>query len=164
MNKIILIFILVTSFTYGQNQKINTDNPGTTKTDDYLEEDWRELSKHGQHVEAASELIFLSMSDSTRNKHADYWHIGQVYAFDNQYKKAVFYIRESMKGKSENDDEQFWWYYKGILAFLQKNKNELKKYYDLLEKNHTNYYSNNAKVLKRLFENFEEPYSQAFPK
>ena len=43
MNKIILIFILVTSFTYGQNQKINTDNPGTTKTDDYLEEDWREL-------------------------------------------------------------------------------------------------------------------------
>ena len=42
MNKIILIFILVTSFTYGQNQKINKDNPGTTKTDDYLEEDWRE--------------------------------------------------------------------------------------------------------------------------
>lgn len=162
MNKIPLILVLFCSLTYGQNQKPNPDNPGTTKTDNYLQQDWRKLSKNGNFVEAASELLYLVLSDSTRNENADFWHIGQLYATDNQYEKAIFYFKKSMIGRSENDDKQYWWYYKGTLAFLQKNKSELKKYSNLLEENHTNYYANNAKILKSLLLNFKKPYSKAY--
>ena len=94
MYKITLIFVLFCSFTNGQNQKINPDNPGTTKTDSYLEQDWRKLSQNGNFVDAASELLYLTLSDSTRNRHADFWHIGQIYAQDNQYQKVIFYLKK----------------------------------------------------------------------
>lgn len=161
MYKITLIFVLFCSFTNGQNQKINPDNPGTTKTGSYLEQDWRKLSQNGNFVDAASELLYLTLSDSTRNRHADFWHIGQIYAQDNQYQKAIFYLKKSMKDHTEMDDKQYWWYYKGTLAFLQKDKERLEKFSKLLGENHTNYYSNNAKVLKSLLNNFDKPYFEA---
>ncbi|MFC6860741.1 hypothetical protein [Zunongwangia atlantica] len=89
MQKSILAAIAFVCCLNMNGQEINPDNPGTTKSKKYLEDNWRKLSNEGKNIEAASELLYLVMSDSTRNKHADYWHIGQIYAMDNQYEKAV---------------------------------------------------------------------------
>ena len=162
MQKSILAAIAFVCCLNMKSQEVNSDNPGTTKSKKYLEDNWRKLSNEGKNIEAASELLYLVMSDSTRNKHADYWHIGQIYAMDNQYEKAVFYMHKSMQGITEESDQQFWWYYKGSIAFLESNKEDLESYALLLEENHTTYHSNNSKVLKKMLERFDKPYSEVF--
>lgn len=157
-----LLFLFITSLlAQGQtDQKLNPNNPGVTISDNYKPEDWRTLSENGKYLEAASELLYLVQSDSTRNFHADYWHIGQIYADAGQYDKAIFYMDKSVQGMTEEEDKQYWWYYKGTTAFLKRDKEQLKKYEQLLEKNHTNYYSNNSKVLNRLLKYFDKSYRE----
>ncbi len=158
---IIFSFIGLINVQAQNEQKINPNNAGTTISPNYQPEDWRNLSNQGKYLEAASELLYLVQLDSSRNAHSDYWHIGQLYADDNQYHKAIFYLKKSMEGKTEEDDEQFWWYYKGTLAFLERDKDQLKKYTELLQKNHTPYYLNNAKTLNRLLTHFDKSYEKA---
>ena len=66
-----------------------------------------------------------------------------------------------MDGLSEKDDELFWWYYKGTLAFFERDKASLKEYLEKLEANYTPYYEKNFRTLKSLYENFEKGYREA---
>ena len=137
--------------------RTHPNNPGILVTDDAPEK-WRVLSNEGKYLEAASELLYFVLSDSTRNAHADYWHIGQMYAMANDYEKAIFYMDKSAIGVK---DEQWNWYYQGTIAFLKRDKQQLQKYARLLSKEHSVYYKANADVLKKLLANFEKGYGEA---
>lgn len=122
---------------------------------------WWEMERNGQYLEVASYLLFKVQSDSTRNKHADYLHIARFYGYLNDYEKAIYYWKKSAENLKPENDEQFWWYYSGTLAFFQRDKNELKKNMEKLEANHSQYYENNYKTLKSLYEKFDKGYKEA---
>jgi len=122
---------------------------------------WYQMDRDGEYLKMASYLLFKVQSDSTRNAHADYLHIARAYGYLNDYEKAIFYLNKSMLGRTGEKDQQFWWYYKGTLAFFERDKKALKKYLENLEANHTSYYENNYKTLKSLYENFDKGYLKA---
>lgn len=121
---------------------------------------WMSLEENSKFLEAASYLLYKVQSDSTRNKHADYWHIGRMYGYLNDYEKAIFYLTKSTKNINPND-EQWWWYFYGTIAFLERDKETLLKYMDKLNKDHSQYYESNAKTLVSLYENFDKNYREA---
>ncbi|GLU44742.1 hypothetical protein [Allomuricauda sp. NBRC 101325] len=153
---LLAIFSLMYVGIYAQ-EKTHPNNPSVIITDEAPEK-WRILSDDGKYLEAASELLFLLLSDSSRNAHADYWHIGQMYAMANDYEKAIFYMD---KAAVDISDEQWIWYYKGTIAFLKRDKPKLQKYADLLGKEHSKYYKVNADALEKLLVNFDKGYGKA---
>ncbi|MFD2588767.1 hypothetical protein ACFSQJ_17710 [Croceitalea marina] len=122
---------------------------------------WWEMDRNGKHLEVASYLLYKVQSDSTRNKHADFLHIARAYGYLNDYEKASFYWKKCADDNAENCDEQFWWYYKGTLAFFERNREELLKYMLLLKKNHSDYYAKNARILESLYYKFDKGYQEA---
>ena len=120
-------------------------------------ENWRILSQEDRHLEAASELLYQVQADTSRNAHADYWHIGQMYAMIEDYEKASFYMEKSF----DSDDEQYIWYYKGTQAFLRRDKKALRKYAEKLNADHIPYYAGNARTLMKLLNNFDKSYKEA---
>jgi len=143
---LLIIYFVIPALTFGQNKS---------------EPAWYQMDRDGEYLEVASYLLYQVQSDSTRNKHLDYLHIARSYGYLNDYEKAIFYLNRSMDGLSEKDDELFWWYYKGTLAFFERDKASLKEYLEKLEANYTPYYENNFRTLKSLYENFEKGYREA---
>jgi len=141
---IVLIALSVSSFSQSKEEPI-----------------WWELQRNGEHLQVASYLIFKVQSDSTRNRHADYLHIARSYGYLNDYEKATFYWKESGKNLIPENDPQFWWYYKGTLAFFERDKETLLKYMTLLNAENSEYYKNNAFVLKSLYQKFDKGYEEA---
>jgi tetratricopeptide (TPR) repeat protein len=157
-----LIPVLMIFFALGAQgqEKTHPNNPRVILSENQPEK-WRLLSQEKKYVESASELIYLVLSDTTRNKHADFWHIGQMYAMANQYDKAKFYMTKAVVGDTTND-KQWMWYFYGTIAFLDRDRDSLEKYTKLLNDNHTQYYSANSKTLNRLLANFEKTYRDCF--
>lgn len=122
---------------------------------------WWEMQRNGKHLEVASYLLFKVQSDSTRNKHADYLHIARAYGYLNDYEKAIFYWKKCAEDLKPEDDEQFWWYYSGTLAFFERDKPRLLKYMNLLKSKHSKYYKNNARILESLYNKFDLGYEKA---
>jgi len=122
---------------------------------------WWQMERDGEYLEAASFLLYKVQSDSSRNQHADYLHIARMYGYLNDYEKAKFYWKKSFELSDTDSDEQFQWYFKGTLAFFERDRDSLKKYYKLLESKHSPYYKNNYKLLKSLYENFDKGYLEA---
>jgi hypothetical protein len=149
MKKKIILLLLFVNSTFLFSQK-NQEEPI-----------WWKLEREGKYLEVASHLLYKVQSDSIKNEHADYLHIARNYGYLNDYEKAIFYLKKSMTDLEEKNDEQFWWYYQGTLAFFERNKGKLKIYLDKLENNHSNYYKNNYLTLKSLHENFEKGYYEA---
>ena len=122
---------------------------------------WWEMERNGKYLEVASYLLYKNQSDSTRNRHADFLHIARSYGYMNDYEKASFYWRKSVEGMKPEDDEQFWWYYMGTLAFFERDKEKLFEYMNLLRETHSEYYANNSKTLESLYEKFDRGYKEA---
>ncbi len=121
---------------------------------------WRVLSDKGKYKEAIKVIFDSLQANKKRNKSADYWHIGQLYAFDNDYKTAIVYIKKSSGCFSKIFDREWRLYYKGTIAFLKRNKKKLKKYNTKLLKKHSEYYYKNAFTLTNLYENFDKTYKE----
>ena len=143
---LLIISFLISALTFGQKK---------------YEPAWYQMERDGEYLKMASHLLYQVQSDSTRNEHADYLHIARSYGYLNDYEKAIFYLNKSMDDRSEKDDKLFWWYYKGTLAFFERDKASLKEYLEKLEANYTPYYENNFRTLKSLYENFEKGYREA---
>lgn len=127
-------------------------------------EHWRELSEHGKFKEAISELFDTLQHQKHVNKHSVYWHIGQLYAFDNDYEKAIHYLKKSTNIFSRTFDREWRLYFNGTIAFLQKDKEKLQKCYDKLWNKHSAYNEKNALVLKGLYDNFDKTYWEVLQK
>lgn len=150
MNKylIILIICLKSSLLISQNKSKK-------------EPIWWQYEREGKYAEVIDYLKNQILIDSTRNKHADYLHIARNYGYMNNYENAIIYLNKSVENISEYSDNQFWWYYKGTLAFFERNKIESEKYLIMLEANYSDYYENNYKTLKSLYNKFEKGYKEA---
>lgn len=122
---------------------------------------WRTLSSEGKYTDAIKILLDSLHTDKNRNKSADYWHIGQLYAYANDYKTAIIYIKKSSGFFDRLLDREWRLYYKGTIAFLKRDKKKLKTCNAKLWKKHSEYYYKNACTLCNLYENFDKPYKEA---
>lgn len=127
-------------------------------------EQWRVLADSGRYHEAINILMdSIHMSkQKNRNRKSDYWHAGQLFAFNNEYDSAIVYIKKSTGFFDTLLDREWRLYYKGTLAFLKRDKKKLRHEYDKLSKKHSDYYYFNTCKLKALYDNFDQPYRVAY--
>ena len=84
------------------------------------------------------------------------WHIGQIYAIDNDYDNAIKFM--GMK-PVENSIEPN--YQMGTIAFLKKDFDLLKQYYEnLVEYDPTG--GSGRNILKRFLDNFDLSYKKTY--
>lgn len=153
---ICFVIFVFTAQLFAQTHKTLTDS---------LEQniEWRELRDEGRYSDAIECLRNdLNAVENSKQKHAIYWHIGQMYAFKNDYDSAVTFIKKSTSFLSYLFDSQFYWYYRGTMAFLKRDKKKLHKYYLKLWPYKNGYYRKNALMLKKLFDDFGKPYSEIY--
>lgn len=122
---------------------------------------WRVLSDKEKYKEAIKVIFDSLQANKKRNKSADYWHIGKLYAFDNDYKTAIVYIKKSSGFLIRLFDREWRLYYKGTIAFLERDKKRLKTYNTKLWEKHSEYYYKNACTLNNLYQNFDKSYKEA---
>lgn len=125
---------------------------------------WENLSQDGKYEEAIAELRKQMNFEDNKSKHKDYWHLGQLYAFNNDYDSAICYFKKSANMFDLLFDKFWRYYYKGTIAFLQRDKTKLNKYNCKMQKKKSAYYEGSANTLKSLFENFEKEYFEAYNK
>jgi len=155
-----LLVILLITFCSVQAQ--DESEPGLCKKRKL--EKWEELANKGKYKDAIDELVNYININPKKNKHRDYWHLGQLYAFDDNYHKALKYFRKSTNIFDKLADREWKLYYKGTIAFLKRDKDKLKRTIDKLLKMHSLYYKENANRLKALYDNFEKTYLEAYTK
>ena len=138
----------------------------TTTTNDTCkkvkQELWRELADSNRYHEAINILLDSIIISRQDNKKGMYWHVGQLYAYNNEYSFAIEYLKKSTNCFDRIFDREWRLYYKGTIAFLEKDKKKLKRCNDKLCKKHSAYYSFNSLKLKALYDNFDKPYKLAY--
>ncbi len=157
--KICLYSLVIFTFFYSSiAQTTNKNNKCQKET----KELWRELADSGRYNDAITILLDSIKKSKQKDKHGNYWHVGQLYACMNEYTIAIDYIRKSTSFFDKIIDREYRLYYNGTIAFLKKDKRKLKIYSEKLWNKHSDYYYSNACRLKVLFENFEKPYRVAY--
>jgi tetratricopeptide (TPR) repeat protein len=104
----------------------------------------------------------LDTAENKRQKHNTLWHLGQMYACKNDYDTAILFMKKATHLMTYFIDKQFYWYYRGTIAFLKRDKEKLQKYYRKLWPYRDGYYRKNALMLKKLYDDFEKPYAEIF--
>ena len=125
-------------------------------------EKWRALADEERYHEAISILLDSLQNIQKKNKHANYWHIGQLYACNNEYNFAVKYMKKSTNFLDKLFDREWRLYLNGTLAFLKRNQPKLKVCNDKLLHKHSDYYKFNVCTLNALYENYDKPYKLAY--
>ena len=123
---------------------------------------WSKLANEEKYQEAIKELFIELKNDSLKNKHSIYWHIGQMYAMDNDYKNAIKYFKKSTPFYVWIFDREYYLYYKGTIAFVKRNKKRLGYCQKKLKKKNTYYYRRNLETINSLVENFDKSYKEAY--
>ncbi|MDD2387214.1 MAG: hypothetical protein PHP52_10585 [Bacteroidales bacterium] len=123
---------------------------------------WELLAQDGKYEEAIVELQKQIDLSNKKFKYRDYWHLGQLYAYKNDYTTAIFYLKKSTNLFDQLFDKQWRFYYKGTIAFLERDKAKLLKYHEKMQKQNSAYYEGNANTLKSLYENFDKQYFEAY--
>jgi len=132
-------------------------------TFDQTESGWRSLEDRQRRIEAIERYLqtyaphgtFVPNTPKTPEGTSAvgvnllYWHLGQLNAYGDDYKKAIFYMEKSL-GK---DDSQWNDYVNSTIAFLNKDKEEFEKY-----ANKENYCKN---TIEKLRNNFYKSYKVA---
>jgi tetratricopeptide (TPR) repeat protein len=158
LQRYILIFVIIHLLCVDISAQTNT--AAVCKKRDL--QNWELLSQEGKYDEAIIELqnqIKLGNKDS---KHKDYWHLGQLYAFKNDYATAIIYLKKSTNSFDLLFDKYWRYYYKGTIAFLQRKKKKLQKYHKKMQQAKSEYYKGNATTLESLYLNYEKPYLEAY--
>jgi hypothetical protein len=123
---------------------------------------WRELADSGSYNDAITILLDSIPTSKQKDKHRNYWHLGQLYACNNEYAIAIEYLKKSTGFFDKIIDREYRLYYNGTIAFLKKDKQKQKICNDKLWNKHSDYYYSNACRLKALYDNFEKPYKVAY--
>lgn len=121
---------------------------------------WRKLANKGSERDAINYMnTYLKTNKNKLKKNqigAILWHIGQLYAFINDYNNAIRYMSQQYVQYSIEPNYQL-----GTIAFLKKDLIALKKYYTILQKKDPTGGSG-KNILKRLIAGFGKPYSQVY--
>jgi len=148
------ILLLFTFFSISTAQTTNKNYVCKKETNEL----WRELADSGRYHEAINILLDSIQKNKIKNKKSTFWHVGQLYACNNEYELAINYLKKSTGFIDKIFDREWRLYYNGTIAFLQRDKKKLKAYHDRLWNKHSEYYYCNAFKLKAFYENFEKPY------
>ena len=96
---------------------------------------WRKLSAEDKHTEAAKLIVEYINSPNAANKHSLKWHAGQMYAAAGNNKNAITYYKKTYNIFYKWFGDAGWYYYaKGNVAYLKKDKAKLKKIISKWEK------------------------------
>jgi hypothetical protein len=90
------------------------------------------------------------------------WHLGQLYASNNEYEKAIQEMIKTLRpldGTQEELNRSWNYYVLGTIAFLKGEQDKLDLYIDSLVKSPV---SMNSDVLLRLRSNIDKPYKKAY--
>jgi len=124
---------------------------------------WRALAKAGNYDAAATLQLEFIKKGKVRNFTSLYWHVGQLYALDNQNEKAIHFMQKTQTvfTKWLGGEEGKTWYYftKATMAFLQRNRESFNQILMKWERKFPK--DKNYKELTRLDKNWELPYRQA---
>jgi len=124
--------------------------------EDFDKSVWRKLARNEQEREAIEYMLcYLNKNEQKLEKWqigAIFWHIGQLYAFINDYDNAVKYMSKDEVNYSIDKDYQM-----GTIAFLKNDIDSLKRYY--LNGKHSYL---NKPILKRFIDYFDEPYKKTY--
>lgn len=98
---------------------------------------WRKLSAEGKHTEAAELIVnYIDNSPNAVNKHSLKWHAGQMYAAAGSNKQAIRYYRKTYNIFYKWFGDDAWYYYaKGNVAYVKKDKRKLKRIIAKWDKN-----------------------------
>lgn len=136
---------------------------------------WRVLSAMECYPEAA-ELIVSYLNTSIRasvnERKILSFHAGQMFAYDNDYKSAIPYFKNSFYPKTNISPEfkiytDAWdAYVRATIAFLEQDRSGLENYRAKVAKGPKldNGKIMNLEVVDRLLENFGKPYLEAYGK
>lgn len=126
---------------------------------DQTEEGWR------QYKENIPLMIHLVKNYIQRNNVNDAtlnWHLGQLYALNNENEKAVVEMAKTLRPLSDEEVElnKSWNYYVlGTIAFLKNDSRTLSSYIDSLANNPI---TMNIEVLRRLQVNIGKSYKNSY--
>ncbi len=128
--------------------------------DDINNSVWRNLA----HSHRYNDAIIYMKTYLNNNKYnlEDYqigailWHIGQLYAFNDDYKNAIKFM--SMKNVYDSIEPN---YLKGTISYLNGDLEQLQKYYNILVKNDPTGGSGRD-ILKNFIDNFDRPYKEIY--
>ena len=122
---------------------------------------WRMLGADKKYLDA-SELIkeYLLKSKNISNRHSLHWHLGQMLAKAGNTKEAKHYFKKTYnifyRWFGGPDGREWYYYAKGTVAFLDRDKNELIR---ILNKWPEEYrMDKNYLMLKTLLEGWEKSY------
>lgn len=126
---------------------------------------WRALSKAHQYEEAARLILaYLDHNRKPANQQSLYWHAGQLFASAGNTKWAIKYFKKTYSifylwfG---GEDGKTWYYYaRGTIAFLEKDKKTLEAMIHTWEAAHYAQ-DKNYKTLIHLYNNWDKDYVEA---
>jgi hypothetical protein len=122
---------------------------------------WRSLKSNAKKIQAVEKYlktyapndIWLPTTPPTKEIVSVpfmHWHLGQLYAMENNINKAIEHMRKSIG----QDDPEWNDYVNATVMFLKKDREGFEKY-----ANKENY---NKKTIEKLKNNFDKTYEEAY--
>jgi hypothetical protein len=143
------------------NEEIDVSNSLPYEEFDNIENSkWRKMEHNGNYNGAIKYMMnyYINNKENLLNYQigAIFWHIGQIYATDNNYKNAIEWM-----SKPEVSDSIEPNYQKGTISFLKNDLKKLQFFYNKLIKNDPTDGSGRD-ILKKLINNFGLPYKEVY--
>lgn len=126
---------------------------------DQTEKGWRQYKNN---VPLMIDLLTNYMAINETKDEILTWHLGQLYATNNEYEKAIQEMIKTLRPIDGTQDElnRSWnFYVMGTIAFLKNDKVSLTLYGDSLKNNPV---TMNSEVLQRLLTGFGKLYKNAY--
>lgn len=159
MKRLLFIFLLCFS--------INSFSQTISYTESQFNSDtccWRLLSAQKKYAEAAGLIVqYLNNNSQIKNKHSLNWHAGQMFAMAGNKNEAIKYFNKTYsflsKVFSDEDGKQWYYYAKGTVAFIKRDKEQLNR---ILNKWKAKYAATkNYLALRKLYDKWDEDYETA---
>ncbi len=128
---------------------------------------WRQLAENGKFLDAASliEEYLRRHQDLNESQRVNLnFHAGQMYAFADDYQKAMDLFKRSSYAEEPPALPLRWnAYVEATIAFLKKDKDRLRECREEIVRGPTFQGEKaNLDVVDRLIKHFDEPYSEAY--
>lgn len=160
MKKNIITLMLLYCFTTVAAQ-VNTYTTNQFNADTCC---WRLLASTKQYSQAGNLIVqYLKTNTTISNTHSLNWHAGQMFAMAGNNHLAIKYFKKTYsfitKLFGDADGKQWYYYAKGTVAFIDRDKNKLER---ILTKWQTKYPSSKNYIgLKKLYDNWNKTYENA---
>jgi len=122
---------------------------------------WRKLADNKEYEKGANLIVsYLKNNKTHTNKHSLYWHAGQLFAKAQKDQQAIRYFRKTYNFLYRwfgGEDGKTWYFYaKGTVAFIKRDKEKLHKMIEIWNKNLPK--DGNYDTLIQLYENWDKKY------